>query len=198
MTGSVGSIIESIRFERECIPCNWPAERRRLGLTTTVTQRALDEIGVITGCSDAAQHERERYTIRWRDTDGGESSTWTENCWHPICDDSPWIFLMEEAEGTVRPRVLVDEWIRPNLRAAYLPGGGRNAVAVAYVLLLRTWRKDHIHHEIVARIGIPDQWEDPQYGNNRDELFSRRYYAHEGPGVYPADFSEAKKLDMSV
>jgi hypothetical protein len=61
-------------------------------------------------------------------------------------------------------------------------------VAVAYLLLV--FPLDALPR-IEARIGICDQWRDRQAGNvalpgEDHKLFTDRYFAEAGPGVYPA------------
>lgn len=80
------------------------------------------------------------------------------------------------------PRVLMTQWI--------------DNVAVAYLMVKFNEFSPTLHNrEVVARIGIANQWKDPVYGNVEDpgeprKLFTQRYFSIDGPGVYPVDIQD--------
>lgn len=113
------------------------------------------------------------YTIAWTRPDGTRVSHATYWCPHPLCGMSSTRWRM----STSRPEVQLTEWI-PSVP---------NAVAVAYLLVI--YPPGALPY-MEARIGICDQWEDRRAGNIGDpderRLFTQRYFAESGPGVYSA------------
>lgn len=121
-------------------------------------------------------------TCEWRGHHDRWEITWGEGrddqrahvywCDHPVCDlgETRWRLLDSP------PEVKLTQWIPP---------GG--LVAVAYLLLV--FPRDALPR-MEARIGICDQWQDRQFGNYGSDaerrLFTERYFAESGPGVYPA------------
>jgi hypothetical protein len=126
-------------------------------------------------------HSRE-YRISWTEPDGQEAHKSQLLC--SVCDDPVrWMAFGDprrEVGGLSVNRPLVDAWI---------PTQGRDAVAVAYILLVAD--KDHsVGFRIEGRLGIRSQWRDFRAGNIPTahepwRSFSERFYGLEGPGVYP-------------
>lgn len=119
---------------------------------------------------------RHRYTITWAHCGepGGPPRRWVDWCDHPLCpfEESRWRLRDSPAEVKL---------------TAWVPAPGRS-IAVAYLLVV--YPLDALPR-MEARIGICDQWEDRRYGNGAAErdprrLFSQRYFAESGPGIYPA------------
>lgn len=124
------------------------------------------------GTCDYGDHH-DLYRIKWTQADGevnGEHVYW---CPHPLCDTSRWHIGRQI-------RVMLTAWI---------PG-----VGYAYLLLVEDPDGLRLPH-MEARIGIQDQWQSAQYGNYGEDwerrLFTERYFAESGLGVYRAHIVDA-------
>jgi hypothetical protein len=111
----------------------------------------------------------ELYRIEWTAPDGLDhvhQHLWCRHC-------STWNVLPD------RTHLILTAW---------LPTVGRS-VAVAYVVMVPQPPSAGWHWEPQGRIGICSQWQDPVYGNvgepGEHRVFSKRYFAESGPGVYP-------------
>jgi hypothetical protein len=122
-------------------------------------------------CEYGKQHDQ--YQIRWTDPTGLHTVHHVYWCPHPICDTSPWRLGF-------KPEVKLTAWIRP--------------IATAYLLLIHDPEGRKLPH-MEARVGICDQWQDRSAGNTGEpgehRLFTERYFAESGPGVYPAPIVDA-------
>ncbi|MBX9918853.1 MAG: hypothetical protein K2Y33_03310 [Mycolicibacterium frederiksbergense] len=126
-------------------------------------------------CEHGDQHDR--YEISWTRPDGTREAHHVHWCPAPLCDESPWHFPST-------PLVKLTAWVsgRPNIY---------DAVATAYLLAITEVRDGQVVAEMQARIGICDQWKDRSHGNYAEpdeepKLFTERYFAESGPGIYPA------------
>lgn len=130
-------------------------------------------------CEYGKHHDQ--YQIRWTDPNGLTTANHVFWCSHPICDTSP-IRL-----GT-RPEVKLTSWISPAVDFPF------PHIATAYFLLTHDPEGRKLP-KMVARIGICDQWQDRSAGNvgepGERRLFTERYFAESGPGVYPAPIQDA-------
>lgn len=126
-----------------------------------------------------ARHDK--WIIQWSDSNGTHSNH-TYWCDHPCCDMSDQQWHLMRHLMTVK----LTAWIL-----------GYGCHLVAYYLIEQPINN---HDDspfpylprMVARIGIGSQWEDPIFGNlspvnGERSLFTQRYFAIEGPGVYPAE-----------
>lgn len=128
-------------------------------------------------CKYNAQHHR--YGIGWHTPAGLKTCRHIWWCSHPLCEQGETRWRLSTCPAEVK----LTQWI---------PCAGKDTIAVAYLLIIfPVDRQPHME----ARIGICDQWENRRYGNlgNPDErrLFTQRYFAESGPGVYPATIREA-------
>lgn len=117
-------------------------------------------------CEHGGHHHL--YRITWTNLDGLDKSGQVYWCDHPFCDTSPFRL-------GAWPEVKLTAWVQP--------------VANAY--LLATFDPEgRTLPKMVARVGIVDQWQSREFGNYGEDwerrLFTERYFAESGPGVYPA------------
>lgn len=132
-------------------------------------------------CEHGGDHSK--YSIHWTEP-GWNKEVFTYWCDHPICEAgvTRWRLLPSP------PEVKLTKWI-PSPPAA----------AVAYLLL--AFPVDALPR-MEARIGIVSQWQDPTFGNygedNEMKLFTERYFAESGPGVYPAPIVTVASDDSMI
>lgn len=158
----------------------------RVSLELSPTSASIIESIKFTRRPGSCEHcdRHDSYTIGWTSLDGTRVTHGVYWCPHPLCSDgdSPW-----RSAGT--PYVKLTEWI--------IPGGGWPPIATAYLLVITGVRDQRVVTEIQARIGICSQWKDPSSGNfaepdEEPKLFTQRYFAESGPGVYPATIEDAR------
>lgn len=128
------------------------------------------------------------YEIGWTEPEGQREAKSVAYCDHPICEAGPWRL------AGYPPLLIETAWV-PIMR------GNRAAVATVYILVVEAPFGDRLP-EIVARIGICAQWRDPQHGNvdptgNWIDL-QQRYWALEGPGVYPVPIEDVPMRELGV
>lgn len=131
-------------------------------------------------CENGDRHDC--YTITWTDANGVPTREQVYWCPHPFCDTSPWRL------SSSPPQVKLTSWIGADA-SFRIPH-----IATAYLLLIDD-PEGRTLPQMVARIGICDQWQDRSRGNvgepGERRLFSERYFAESGPGVYPASITTA-------
>lgn len=129
-------------------------------------------------CENSDQHDR--YEISWTDLDGKRDTSHVYWCPHPFCDTTSWRL-------STAPYVLLTRWVGPDTEFR-IPH-----IATAYLLLIAD-PEGRRFEQVVARVGICDQWQDRAAGNigepGERRLFTERYFAESGPGVYPAPIVE--------
>lgn len=126
-------------------------------------------------CENGDRHDR--YDISWTDAAGVVTCEHVYWCPHPFCDTEPWRLSVSP------PTVKLTSWVGADA-AFRIPH-----LATAYLLLTYDVEGRELP-QMVARIGICDQWQDRAAGNigepGERRLFTERYFAESGPGVYPA------------
>jgi hypothetical protein len=132
-------------------------------------------------CEFSDRHSQ--YQIRWTDPHGIVTAHHVFWCDHPLCDFSQTRWRL----STSPPEVKLTAWIGPDATFR-IPH-----IAAAY-LLLTFDREGRKLPQMIARIGICDQWQDRFAGNvgepGERRLFTERYFAESGPGVYPATIED--------
>lgn len=127
------------------------------------------------------------YTLHWTEPDGKDHGQQSYYCPHPICDRRPLLLR--------HPRTHIVD-------SAWLPKASFSLTTVATVYILVIDGEDPLLPEVVGRIGICSQWDDPVSGNygapGERRLFSQRYWAESGPGVYPVPIEDEKLAVDSI
>lgn len=117
-------------------------------------------------------HSCYTYWLSWTEPEGQREERTVTYCAHPLCDTSPWQL------PPIRPQVLLAAWVPKQTWT-------RASVATAYLLTIPGTNR------VEARIGIRSQWDDAQFGNG-DGLFTERYFAESGSGVYPLPITDVE------